>query len=383
MGYTPSFAVGVWVGNNNNTAMKNRADGSIVAGPIWNAFMKRALEGTPVEQFEMPDIHPTGKPVLDGSLGSQTLVIDRASGKLATDFTPDTFKETRVYGGYHEILQFVVPNNPQGSAPDHPEQDPMYAAFESGVQNWINKKQQETGIQLVTTNPPSDQDDIHIPSNSPTILIQSPSNNTIIDGHTLPLSVSASAPRGIAHIEFYLDDLFIGSINRQPFNTILEIPTTFSKGLHSLKAVAYDDVDNSSIDTVSIQTAIDSQDEIIRLIDPKNDQLIQKNSGSYTIVVSLNNPQSIAFVTIFAEQIGLQNKSVISQFSNPSTPFVTADWILPSAGTWILSVRAKQKSGVEITTAGTVVEVKNSILPSSSNTSGIFNPSNVLNPFEK
>ena len=34
VGYTPSLAAGVWVGNNNNTAMKTPADGSVVAAPI-------------------------------------------------------------------------------------------------------------------------------------------------------------------------------------------------------------------------------------------------------------------------------------------------------------------------------------------------------------
>lgn len=385
MGYTPSLAAGVWVGNNNNTAMKNKADGSIVAGPIWNAFMKRALEGTPVEQFPTPDIHPTGKPVLDGSLGAQTLIIDRASGKIATDFTPDTFKETRVYGGYHEILQFVTPSNPQGPAPDHPEQDPQYAAWETGVQNWLNKKQTETGVQLVTTNPPTEQDDVHIPSNTPTIHLQSPSNNTVIDGHSIPVSVSTSAPRGVARVEYYLDDLFIGSISHQSsFDTTLSIPSTIPKGLHSLKAVAYDDIDNSASDVVSIQTTAEAEDNTFSLTDPKNGQTIDKTTGVYTIVTSLKNPQSIGSVTIFAEQVGSQAKTVIGEFSNPTSPFVTVDWKLPDTGAWVLSASAKPKSGSTlITTGGTVVEVQGSMISSATDSGSVFKPTNSLDPFAK
>ena len=40
MGFTPQIATGVWVGNNNNTEMKAGADGSVVAAPIWQSFMK-------------------------------------------------------------------------------------------------------------------------------------------------------------------------------------------------------------------------------------------------------------------------------------------------------------------------------------------------------
>ena len=51
VGFTPSIVTGVWVGNNNNTAMKAGADGSYVAAPIWNAFMTQALASYPSETF--------------------------------------------------------------------------------------------------------------------------------------------------------------------------------------------------------------------------------------------------------------------------------------------------------------------------------------------
>ncbi len=43
IGYTPQLAVGIWVGNNNNTPMLN--GGSGMAGPIWVNTMKQALAG--------------------------------------------------------------------------------------------------------------------------------------------------------------------------------------------------------------------------------------------------------------------------------------------------------------------------------------------------
>jgi len=53
IGYTPSYAVGVWVGNNNNAAMDSVA-GSLGAAPIWIAMMDEANKIKPIEQFSRP-----------------------------------------------------------------------------------------------------------------------------------------------------------------------------------------------------------------------------------------------------------------------------------------------------------------------------------------
>lgn len=53
LGYTPSLAVGVWVGNNDNTPMDQIA-GSLGAAPIWRSLMETILQGTPIEKFQKP-----------------------------------------------------------------------------------------------------------------------------------------------------------------------------------------------------------------------------------------------------------------------------------------------------------------------------------------
>lgn len=56
VGYTPSYVVGVWVGNNDNSVM-NQAISSGVTGasPIWNKIMTFVLKGKPDEPFQKPD----------------------------------------------------------------------------------------------------------------------------------------------------------------------------------------------------------------------------------------------------------------------------------------------------------------------------------------
>jgi penicillin-binding protein 1C len=53
LGYTPSLAVGVWVGNNDNAAMDSVA-GSLGAAPIWKEIVDGALKNTAMENFSRP-----------------------------------------------------------------------------------------------------------------------------------------------------------------------------------------------------------------------------------------------------------------------------------------------------------------------------------------
>ncbi len=71
LGYTPSIAVGVWSGNNNNTPMKTGANGYAVSSPIWHDFMQLALQDKIAQKF----IKPQTKQVLKNSpifLNNQT-----------------------------------------------------------------------------------------------------------------------------------------------------------------------------------------------------------------------------------------------------------------------------------------------------------------------
>ncbi len=56
VGYTPSFVLGVWVGNNDNSPMDPKlASGVSGAAVIWHRLMKEALKNLPKEEFKKPD----------------------------------------------------------------------------------------------------------------------------------------------------------------------------------------------------------------------------------------------------------------------------------------------------------------------------------------
>ncbi|MEO8065990.1 MAG: PBP1A family penicillin-binding protein, partial [Candidatus Doudnabacteria bacterium] len=85
LGFTPSLAAGVWVGNNDHTKMRAGADGVVVAAPIWNQFMRNALKDSPPEKFSEP-------------AGIQHIIVDSISGKLPTENTPATKSEVFASG---------------------------------------------------------------------------------------------------------------------------------------------------------------------------------------------------------------------------------------------------------------------------------------------
>jgi len=53
MGYTPSIAVGVWAGNNDNSPTVKRP-GVMLAAPMWRAFLEKALVRFPKQTFPKP-----------------------------------------------------------------------------------------------------------------------------------------------------------------------------------------------------------------------------------------------------------------------------------------------------------------------------------------
>ena len=55
VGFAPSIATGVWVGNDDSTTLGTRETGARAALPIWIEFMTAALSGQPHQYFDIPD----------------------------------------------------------------------------------------------------------------------------------------------------------------------------------------------------------------------------------------------------------------------------------------------------------------------------------------
>ncbi len=113
IGYTPSLAVGVWVGNNDNTEMTREGGGVSAGAPIWREFIIETLKGRPNEEFPRPEPVFIDKIMLNGNYKGED-------------------------GQLHTILHYIDKNDPRGLVPSNPESDPQYNNWEWSVRNQLN-----------------------------------------------------------------------------------------------------------------------------------------------------------------------------------------------------------------------------------------------------
>ena len=246
VGYTPSIAVGAWAGNNDNTPMEKKVAGFIVA-PLWNAFMIEVLKELPDEKFEKPkkDAGFGLKPALRGVWwGDKNYLIDKISGGLATEYTPEGSLGELVIKDPHSILYFVDKGNPLGPRPDNPENDPQFRHWEYPVQKWLSAQNSLPGVSLAEI--PVTYDNIHGPLFSPTVTIIEPSNQKIYQmNDTVGVLLKTSGRFPLDNVDFFLNNNFIGSSkNQNNFSFFLDQNNTVV-GTNELRVVAYDSVYNS------------------------------------------------------------------------------------------------------------------------------------------
>jgi len=253
IGYTPSFVLGAWVGNNDNSSMEKKVAGYIVA-PMWNKVMQAVLEKYPDEKFKKPKYPDPAslKPVLKGEWdGSQTYYIDKISKKLATQYTPDTLREERSVKEIHSILYWVDKRNPNGPIPEHPETDPQFNLWEKPVRDWMTRM---NIVEETTDVIPTTVDDVHTPENSPKLSFISPTAGSIIgSGQRVIFNVTSTGTYPLTRVDYYVNDAFIGTADRSPF----EYPFTFSGTTTptiQIKAVGYDSMLNSKTITATFDT---------------------------------------------------------------------------------------------------------------------------------
>ena len=248
VGYTPSLAAGVWVGNNNNSEMKKGADGSIIAAPIWNYFMRESLKDTTPENFTAPEEIITGKPVLDGGQTAETIIkIDTMSNKLATQYTPEsTIKEINIKE-MHDILYYINKDDPRGDKPKNPADDQQFQSWEDSIIIWAKNQNFELNQNIVI---PTEYDNIHLEQDQPSLIIISPTPDQIINNNELNIDITASAKRGIKKVEYYIDNILIITKN-DITNTNLNI-SNITSGSHTLIIKVKDDLENTAIKSVAI-----------------------------------------------------------------------------------------------------------------------------------
>ncbi len=247
MGFTPSLTAGVWVGNNNNAPMKK--DAVIMAGPIWNQFMKEALAGTPIEEFQKPE-------------GIKTVTVDALSGKLPTQYTEETRSEVfaewsvpTTYDDIHVPVQIDSLTGQPATDLTPPDQiiTEVYKVLHSErpkVPSWENPV-----IAWALANgykyPPGSG--IENPQESGKVNILSPTDGAVITKTPLVVSMSAQGDN-IVRIDVSIDGSFVESVDTTPYK--VSISKKYSDGEHTVTAkIIYSD-GTSATDSVNVIYAL-------------------------------------------------------------------------------------------------------------------------------
>jgi len=164
VGYTPQLAVGVWVGNTDNSMMKN-LPGLRGASPIWHAVMEYALQDEASVPFPRPEglieksvCALSGKLPTAGSSAAhcpavtelfipgteptercdihQAFLVNRETGRLCTVHTPPELCEERVYEVYPPEAADWIASLPEDNRPETPptEYDTIYGPQRSDAE---------------------------------------------------------------------------------------------------------------------------------------------------------------------------------------------------------------------------------------------------------
>ncbi|MDD2766465.1 MAG: transglycosylase domain-containing protein [Candidatus Moranbacteria bacterium] len=96
VGYTPSIAVAVWAGNNDNHPMKAGADGIFVAAPIWRQFMNIALIHFPETGFTAYEKTALPEKNMLSSNTQKTMYFDKKTGREISPEKARKLKKNRV-----------------------------------------------------------------------------------------------------------------------------------------------------------------------------------------------------------------------------------------------------------------------------------------------
>ena len=215
--------VGVWVGNNDNSPMKEVASGVTGAAPIWRRIILAAMANRGDEPFVPPP-------------GIVSLEVDKISGYPAHDgFTAK--QEYFIAGteptGVDPIHRLV--RNCNGETKEYfyfKEEDPFgkdgQNKWQEGVLSWLN----EQGDPRY--HPPVEGCDS---GNGLNLNIAEPGDKSQLNSNDVKIRANISSPYTIKKVEFIVDGQTKEALTNSPWEVVINLPT----GSHRLEVRVFDE----------------------------------------------------------------------------------------------------------------------------------------------
>jgi len=274
IGYTPQVAVGVWVGNSDNSEMEH-LPGVRGAGPIFHAVMEYLLASLPVVEFPRPpDI--------------VEVEVDATSGLLPTEYSPSRIKEIFIrgtepttYDNIHRPFRICKASGKLATVYCPPDQteEVVFEIYPPEAADWVRA----TG----KPQPPTEYCDVHGPNVAASdVAIISPTLYSYVRG-VVPVIGNARAHRFRLFRLQYGEGMDPSSWTQiggerydQVSNSVLGYwDATQLDGLYSLKLTVVDK-DNNYQET-AVQVSVDNISPTVRIIYPDDGALYRMETDEW------------------------------------------------------------------------------------------------------
>lgn len=232
IGWSTSGIVGVWVGNNDNSPMKQVASGVTGASPIWRRIILEVLSKYPASAWNIPDDVEavevdtiSGYPAHDGFASRTEYVI-----KGSLPGTPDPIHVLqKLCPGQMRLateVDIVKNNFEQREFIDFTKSGELtyFPAWLTSIQGWIG------GITDPTYHPPTEFCDS---ANIVEVSLEDPKNGKVFDDTEVPVKVKVTTQGEVASVAIWVNGAQQEVLTGRPYETVLNLPA----GIHTLKAV--------------------------------------------------------------------------------------------------------------------------------------------------
>ena len=244
-GTTPSYTVGTWVGNNNNTPMHpSLSSGVTGAAPIWRTIMENVLKGKQVENFKRPAGVVSFK--VDAITGQKPLKGARTKIDLFARWQPPPENSMTVKKRICKPSGLLANESCEkaGKAVDKVYfvlTDPYIDIFRPGSKQCRPCPPTKVDTRTYSSSGSSDLK----------VIISSPTDGAIV-GKDFDINVTATGPDPITKVEFFVG----GSATPDAVDNVAPYSASFidvSDGNYEIKVKAYDSKGETDEDTIDIE----------------------------------------------------------------------------------------------------------------------------------
>ncbi|MEX0649578.1 MAG: transglycosylase domain-containing protein [Candidatus Andersenbacteria bacterium] len=353
IGFTPSLAAGVWVGNNDNSPMGKGAAGSNTAAFLWNTFMKGALDGTPIEQFTKPAPLPdTAHGILRGQIREVKGKWVSETNTLYTNECPVAQGQPRTLKELHSILFYVRRTNPLGDPPARAEADPQFNNWEAGIAQWRdkhNEKNKDVAEEpLYFGSLPEPSCNVGSEEELPKVKIIEP-NTTVLRDSPTQVTVEIDSPHRLREVRFVLDGQ---EIARKGPDGTHSATITFDKNFSGRKTLIVMAITENNFIGQAHRTFIINPDDsspTITIHTPQNNLTLAETNFPYTVKVTAKDSSGVDFVDMLYIKEGQPGTKRIARTNTqaPTAPDrYEAVWQdSPGLGTYTVYAVAYDKTG--------------------------------------